>query len=113
MFSECSINNCIAINQTKILKENQSQTNETLGVEERNKKRKSAYSGIEGVNGDGTSADEDLIGLEIGDFHIGPQLQYLRPTEPRQHHRPAARNHASHPDSLWIPRKYSEALRPP
>lgn len=44
------------------------------------------HSGIEGIDGDGTSANEDLMGLEIRDTDIGPELQNLRPTKARQHH---------------------------
>ena len=61
-------------------------------------------SGIEWINRDSTSANEDLIGLEIGYFHIGPDLQHLRPTEPRQHHRSATRYDASLTlTRLWFP----------
>ena len=61
-------------------------------------------SGIEWINRDSTSANEDLIGLEIGYFHIGPDLQHLRPTEPRQHHRSATRYDASLTlTHLWFP----------
>lgn len=50
-------------------------------------------STVERIDGDGASTDKDLIWLEIGNFHILPELQRLRTAEPGQQHRSAARNH--------------------
>lgn len=41
-------------------------------------------SGIEGIDGNSTSANEDLIGLEIGHLNIISELQHLRPAESGQ-----------------------------
>lgn len=48
-------------------------------------REKRTDSGIKRIDGDGASANEDLIGLEIRDVDDGPELQNLGPAEARQH----------------------------
>lgn len=50
------------------------------------KERARAHSCIERINGDSTSADENLIGLEIRNIHIRSELQQLRSTKTWQNH---------------------------